>query len=305
MLVDELMDESDSVELVLGGEPRPEALSAGASERRAQASYDVLIDQRTFPSIDDHRVKGQPVLPVALVIELFGRAIEATRPDLVFTSIDDLKVLRGVPLEHYEDGGDRLGVRVAQLSNGDGVVFRLELVDREGNVRYSAKGMAERHAPQRSSLPPRPEGLERFEGTVYDGVALFHGDAFQVITDSPEVGEAGLEAILEGAASRGWSGDAWVTDPALVDGGLQLALLWTCHALGGAALPTSFKRFRRFARGLARGEVKAILTGTEHQDNRSVSDVVLIDAKGKPVAELLGVEMHVLPGSRTTTTVRA
>ncbi len=125
-----------------------------------------------------------------------------------------------------------------------------------------------------------------------------------MITDAPEVGEAGLEAILEGGESRGWTGDAWVTDPALVDGGLQLALLWTCHELGGAALPTSFGASAASRAGSRGGEVKAILTGSERHESRGVSDVVLIDAKGKPVAEILGVEMHVLPGSRAGTSVR-
>jgi len=305
MLVDELMDDSGSVELVLGGEPRPEALSTDGSGKPKEAHFDVLMGRRTFPTVDDHRVKGEPVLPVALVIELFARAIESTRPDLVFTTIEDLKVLRGVVLEHYEGRGDRLSVGITQVSNGDGVVFRLELADANGHKRYTATGTAERHAATRSSLPPRPEGLARFDGTVYDGVALFHGDAFQVIVGAPEVGEAGLEAMLTGAATRGWPAAGWATDPALVDGGLQLALLWTCHSVGGAALPTSLKSYRRFGRGLARGQVKAILTGTEHHENRSVSDLVLIDEDGMPVAELLGVEMHVLPGSRQVPSVRA
>jgi hypothetical protein len=267
--------------------------------------YDLLIDHRTFPTIDDHRVKGRVVLPVAMVLEFFARAIEAARPDLVFTGVEELKVLRGVVLEHYEDGGDRLAVCISQISNGDGVLFRLELLDADGRVRYSAKGTAEHQALVRSSLPPRPEGLSRFEGTVYDGVALFHGESFQVIVGAPNVGDAGVEAILTGAASRGWDTEGWATDPALIDGGIQLALLWTCHDGGGAALPTAVASYRRFTRGLARGEVKAILTGTEHHESRSVSNIVLIDASGVPVAELRGVEMHVLPGSRPTESVRA
>ena len=100
---------------------------------------------------------------------------------------------------------------------------------------------------------------------------------------------------------RGWASGAWQTDPALVDGGLQLALLWTCHREGGAALPTSVKSFRRFARGLAVGDVRAVLAKVEHHGERSLSDLVLVDASGAALAELRGVEVHVLPGSRTPT----
>jgi len=306
ILVDELTDTSDSLELVLGGEPRPEALSAPDAGRSAPATLDVLIDRQAFPAIDDHRVKGQPVLPVALVLELFARAVEATRPDLVFSTIEELKVLRGVALEHFADEGDRFTIRITRVSNGDGATLRLELLDADGRPRYSANGIAERSAPTPTSIPPRPGALARFEGTVYDGGALFHGDAFQVIVDAPHIGETGLEAMLEGAASRGWAAGDWATDPALVDGGLQLALLWTCNAEGAAAaLPTSVKSYRRFVRGLVAGPLKAILTVTDRNADRSISDVVLIDASGHPVAELLGVETHVLPGSRTSSSVRA
>ena len=297
LLVDELGDESGSVELVLGGEPKPEALSAGEGSVRQPARYDVVLDRAGFPAIDDHRVKGTPVLPVALVLELFARAVEATRPDLVFTECQDLRVLRGVTLGDYEGAGERLSVAVQQISNGDGVVFQLELLDAEGKRRYAAKGVAKPAALAAPRAPEAPTGLRTFEGEVYDGVALFHGDAFKVIVGAPAIGEAGLDAKLQGADARGWPAGHWETDPALIDGGLQLALLWTCRE-GGAALPTSFERFRRFSPGLVKGEVRAILAGRESKADRSVSDLVFVDEQGTPLAELTGVEMHVLPGSR-------
>src|SRR5690606_856481 len=123
MLVDELADTSGSVELVLGGEPKPDALAptAGAKDRR----FEVLVDRASFPMIDAHRVKGQAVLPAALALELFARAAQATRPELVLTSCEELRVLKGVVLEGYEGAGDRLGVDVKQISNGDGVRLAL------------------------------------------------------------------------------------------------------------------------------------------------------------------------------------
>ena len=297
LLTGELADTSDSVELVLGGEPKPEALSSGGDSVRRGGSFDVIIDRAGFPAIDDHRVKGQPVLPVALVLELFARAVEATRPDLIFTECEDLKVLRGVALDDYEGAGDRLTVSTKQISNGDGVVFQLELLDAEGKRRYAARGIAKPNPATAPSVPAPPGGLSAFEGEVYDGVALFHGDAFKVIVGAPSIGEGGLDATLEGAGARGWPAGNWETDPALVDGGLQLALLWTCRE-GGAALPTSLARFRRFSPGLAKGSVRAILAGRESKGDRSVSDLVFVDESGTTVAALEGVEMHVLPGSR-------
>jgi hypothetical protein len=301
MLVDELADTSDSVALVLGGEPRAEALASDGRPRH-EHRFEVLIDPAGFPAIDAHRVKGAPVLPVALVLELFARAIEACRPDLLFTGCEDVRVLRGVELSRYDAGGEPFVVHVKQLDNGDGATFALELLDEAGRARYRAAGAAAR-APRTPPEPlPRPDGLSPFEGPVYDGVALFHGEAFQVIAGAPALGEAGLEAELMGARERGWAADGWRTDPAMVDGALQLALLWTIHD-GGAALPTAVGAFRRFVPGLVDGPVTVRLRGIERTSSRSRSDLVLLDAAGTPVAELTGVEMHVLPGSRSAARV--
>ena len=65
------------------------------------------------------------------------------------------------------------------------------------------------------------------------------------------------------------------------------------------------KSFRRFSRGFVASDVRAILVGRERTADRSISDLVLVDASGAAVAELRGVEMHVLPGSRRSPSVRA
>ena len=305
MLVDELSDSSGSLQLVLGGEPRPEALASAPGGAVGERHYDVLIHESTFPSIADHRIKGKPVLPVALVIELFARAVSSARPDLVFTACEDVEVLKGVMLQDYEGRGDRLRVRVSPLSNGDGVVLRLRLLDASGRVRYSARGSSQRKPLAAAKPLSPPEGLGGFVGPVYDGELLFHGPRFRVIEGAPKIGPDGLEATLHSAQSLGWPAGAWVTDPALVDGGLQLALLWTCHGEGGTALPTAVKRFVRFSVGLVSGPVRAVLVGASRTATKNVCDVMLTDAQGNPVAALYGVQTFVLPGSRPVASARA
>ena len=298
MLVDELSDGSGNVELVLGGEPKPEALledGTSAGER-----FEVHVSQATYPVIDHHRVQGTPVVPVALVLEWFARGVGAARPDLVLHTIEHLKVLSGIKLEHFEGGGEDFTVVVRRLSNGDGATFGLELLDSAGRRRYSARARAERVAHAASTRPTAPANLAALKGPVYDGVALFHGPQFQVIRGLPDVGDAGLMANLVGASEVGWPQASWQTDPALVDGGLQLALLWTAHTLGGASLPTALGKLEVFQRGLPVGELRATLTGHEARGEKTVCDVSFVDAAGTKVAKLGGVEMHVIPGSRST-----
>jgi len=294
MLVDELSDGSGNIELVLGGEPKPEALLEGGEA--AGERFEVHISQATYPVIDHHRVQGTPVVPVALVLEWFARGVGAARPDLVLHSIEDVRVLSGIKLEHFDKGGENFTVVVRRLSNGDGATFGLELLDASGRRRYSATATAERVAPELRRAPAEPADLASFEGAVYDGETLFHGPRFQVIRGLPDVGDAGMLATVVGASEAGWPEAGWHTDPALVDAGLQLALLWTQHKLGGASLPTSVGKLEVFRSGLPSGELRAILTGHKASGGKTLCDVSFVDSEGTKFAKLGGVESHLIPG---------
>ena len=92
------------------------------------------------------------------------------------------------------------------------------------------------------------------------------------------------------ARRAGGRRDGWRTDPALLDGGLQLALVWARHVLGGASLPMAVRELRSYREGLAEGPVRCVVSARETREVRAVCDVVFTDASGAVVAELLGVE---------------
>jgi hypothetical protein len=143
---------------------------------------------------------------------------------------------------------------------------------------------------------PSLRKLETWPRPVYGGV-LFHGREFQAIRELEGVSSEGGAAKLVGAHTLGWAG-AFETDPALLDGGLQLALLWTQHTLGGASLPTSVQGVHVYTPGLARGDLRCILTAREAHADRGLCDLVFVDDRGAAVAEMRGVQTHVLPGTR-------
>ena len=87
-----------------------------------------------------------------------------------------------------------------------------------------------------------------------------------------------------------------MTDPAVIDGALQLALLWSQHVLGGPSLPTSISLVRFL--GQPRSEaLRATLVGLSVTRSKVRSNVVITDAAGDVVALLEGVETHTLPQS--------
>jgi hypothetical protein len=134
--------------------------------------------------------------------------------------------------------------------------------------------------------------LDPWSGAVYDGHLLFHGRDFQVIRSLDGVSKEGIAATVTGTP---WKGD-WATDPAAMDGGLQLALLWTRHVLGGASLPMAVGSYHRYGVQPAPGPLHAVLRGQVMGREKALSDVVFTDSQGNVVAELRGVQTILRPG---------
>jgi hypothetical protein len=85
-----------------------------------------------------------------------------------------------------------------------------------------------------------------------------------------------------------------------MDGGLQLALLWSQHVLGGAVLPMAMGEYRSYRDGLSDGPLQGVVYGRKVQDARTVCDIAFSDASGRMVAELIGVETVLRPGETNT-----
>jgi len=309
MLVDEVAGSAPGqVELVLGCEPRPEALAAEVDEASAgrSLSLSVVVGAQTHPYLADHAIKGTPVVPVAMVIEWFSRAAAAFGPELVLAQLSELKVLRGISLRNFAFGREYFVVHARQLTNGSGATVELQLADQQGGIYYrcTAVLVPERGAPRSHGIDEQALALESWgDAEVYDGELLFHGPAFQSIQNIEGISERGIVAELHGVRQSSWTVDPAITgnagfrtDPLAFDGGLQLALLWCKHVLGGASLPTGIEAIRTWANAKANEPIRCTLTGRSASGSKSVSDLVFHSASGELLAEFVGVETHLLPG---------
>jgi malonyl CoA-acyl carrier protein transacylase len=291
MMRDELRASGDN-EVVIGGmlgghgQSDPTALKIEA---------DVLVDRNVCSFLDGHRVRGTVVVPVALVLEWFGRAAQACRPDLILAACKDVQVLRGIRLPHFDEGtAERFTLRARQLANGRESTIAVELFGADGTRHYAAIcEMRERHPVPERNLAPAPN-LAPWTGTIYDGEVLFHGPSFQVIRTVDGIADGGLDATMEGVNGRTWVG-SWQLDPALLDGGLQAAVLWARRKLNAASLPTSIGSLHVYRPGPIPSQVRCVLVGREHSNDRALSDAAFVAPDGTVVAELRGIEVHALP----------
>jgi acyl transferase domain-containing protein len=264
-------------------------LTAGDPDRvwRANAARDRptehWISAASHPYLVDHVVAEQPVLPMALAIEWFARALRHQNP----IALRDIAVLRKVELAGFADGTGHL-LRIRTNSAGT-----LELISDDADTLHYRAEPGEVGAEVHGAALRTPLGTADplSDQLIYDGHVLFHGPAFQAITSIETLSPAGADATVVGISELGWSGTGWVTDPAAVDGGLQVAVRWAAPLLGGASLPMKIGGYRGCRRGAFDGPVRCRVRAREVNGYQAGCDIGFFDADDAVRAELLDVTL--------------
>ncbi|MHB8835940.1 MAG: SDR family NAD(P)-dependent oxidoreductase [Candidatus Methylomirabilia bacterium] len=271
-----------------------EAVSAAVAGESQWRDLEVLVTAASHPFLIDHAIDNVPVLPVVMALEWFVRAARAARPGQELTVCRDVRVMKGARLCRYSNGGDPFTVVCREDGGGR---LELELRGADGTLHYTAAAELAGTLPD-GAAPCAPAGLQRFPRATY-GDELFHGPQFQVIRTVEGVSREGAVALLDGARACSWRG-SWATDAAVLDGGLQLALLWSAHVIGGHSLPTSVGAYHAYRGRWDAGELRCSLRGTVLGADRVVCDISFVTPGGDLVAELRRVELHRRPGLHAT-----
>jgi acyl transferase domain-containing protein/NADP-dependent 3-hydroxy acid dehydrogenase YdfG len=244
------------------------AAGQGVLAARPRVAAEVTVTARTHDYLADHAPAGTPVLPLALAAEwLMAAAGE--------TNLVDLRVLSRVDLPN-------LAVGHRFTIEGDQGELRLTSADR---VHYRAR-VAASGAPGTWPVLNGPS-----VDNIYDNPVLFHGPRCQALQRIDALSEKGADARVAGVLHMGWPGGPWWTDPAAVDGALQAAVFWACHATGHATLPMGVDLLRVHRTGPAPGALRCLVRSGTVADGRTRCDIVLLDEDGRPRAELLGVSL--------------
>ncbi|WP_329222657.1 SDR family NAD(P)-dependent oxidoreductase [Streptomyces sp. NBC_01485] len=301
------------VTLVAGN--RPDVLGSARSE----ALGTVRIAADTHPFLADHSVAGDaPLLPMALALEWFATAVRGQAPDGGPVVLRDVEVVYGVRLPDFHGTGHEVTVHATRGAAAP-TALRLTL-ESYASTRYravvdTAFGTWAGSGPDGGPTPVGETGPARTDGTrdwslpagghprahVYGDGVLFHGPAFHSLEEVSAVGADGAEARVRGVRALGWaSARGWHTDPAAVDAGLQLALLWAEEALGAAFLPMGVSEVRVHAHGPLDRTARCVLLARETDPLRPVCDLALLDGDGAPLVELFGVSLVRRPDQAAT-----
>ena len=106
--------------------------------------------------------------------------------------------------------------------------------------------------------------------------------------------ESGIAGRLRGTSAVSWSGGPFLTDPARLDGALQLAVLWTKKMLEGASLPTRIGALALYSDLDSTETLNARVSGETRGRDKVVTSIALW-RDDELVAELTDVETILLP----------
>ncbi|TDR42093.1 polyketide-type polyunsaturated fatty acid synthase PfaA [Tahibacter aquaticus] len=294
MFADEMRDSRTAdIELVLGGEPRGEALLMDGAQERVQG-VELIVSRASHAFLEGHAVKGTPVVPVVLVAEWLARAARSFRPGLALASLHELKVLKGIRLGGFDNGGDRCRIEATPLPSARGAQLLMTVRDARGVLNYSARAELLPEPPKARRETPGLS-LDTWSGESIYPELLFHRKQFELIDEVHGISDEGIGATVRGVDAAGWDSEPWSLDVAALDGGLQIAALHGRRMLGGQTLPTAIAELRHFGAEPITGPVTATAYLRKVGTSDTTTDIVLTDKNGKRYAEMLGVQNHALP----------
>ena len=302
---------ASAAEVVIGGyavtplaadarlEPLPLLRHAGREASQADA---VRFTRRLDPAIDfylnDHRLDGKPVLPLAFATELMAQAAQAAFADLRVVAVRNLQLFKGIVVDPAPMPLV-VAVRSAVHSNDDGLTEVDVNITTPGiapSMRYrSVVQMASRALeapafdPPAWPLAPLSKSLEQAYGEW-----TFHGPLFQRITDIAGIGsDSMLGTIYSPTAAPVLAGvgrPEWIIDPFVFDAALQLLLMWSRAQNDKTALPSRFQSFTRYGSLSDQPLTAYVAVESLAGGHALVSTVHFVDAAGRVVAVLEGME---------------
>ena len=278
---------ADEVEVVIGAG----RLDLAADPTLPTHRVGIAVSAERYPFLLDHVVKGRVVVPVALVTEWLLQGAALARPDLAPRALRDVQVMKAVFV--HENSADVTLLELTTRTIADGAV-EIRIADPvSGKVHYGA--VADYGRGGTAPLKPAGKngsGWREFSfdpAGAYDG-RLFHGREFQVIRALGGWSSEGATLTLDNRPLGQPGATPWKIGPALFDGALQAAVLWSLEAHGKSSLPLRIAEVALTRPARAYEAVSCRLSGREQPGIGAVTDIDCVDAKGAPIFSLRGVE---------------
>ncbi len=237
--------------------------------------------------LEDHKLDGIPVLPMAMAVELMFECAQLAKPNKQVKSLSSFDIPSGVIFDIDEK---KFAVQVKENQDDTASL----IIESDGKMkRLHHRGLAEYkdfELPEDILYTYSPDTILNCEKTVpsIDTVYskyLFHGPLFQGIKEIDCISLTGIAGKVRGSnpaqALLHPQKDRWIMDPVLFDCSMQLGGVWGRHYADILCLPTGFKRMT-LLRPCPRMDAYAHLVPRGgFEKSEIVCDLAIYDTDGK------------------------
>jgi malonyl CoA-acyl carrier protein transacylase len=260
-------------------------------ESKKIAPIAIRVHKSQHQLITSHEIQDQPVVPLAMVSEWCLRIATAFYPKAYIAEVSGLKVLKGIQLKTFAGIGDWLDV-VCEEIGADHLNMMVKNPDGTPYYQMSisltkTEAASEPYVQEEKSLPPWKLATDR----IYKDL-LFHGKDLQVVKKLLGSSDTDCMGLLQMPDEFDLS--SWRV--AMVDGGLQLALLWERHRSGLPSLPTGFGNLHWHTSDKTDEPITCELVLQSATKLAATWSMVFANAKQEIIATMDDVIIHVLPG---------
>ncbi len=281
---------------LLAGIVRDTADKGGTRLRRS-----LTLD--SVPWLEDHRIGGAPVLPMAFAAEFAAEAAAEIWPDWQVNGLSDLRVLSGIRLEDDAELNLELIGYGSEHADAEGFNARVEIRSAAKMPRMHYRASVQMCRP--GALPQPADQIELAEDILAHRAApstltayaayrdiLSHGPEFQLVKAIEGLDAAGVTSEVRASLPCSLAASNWLVDPGLLDAAAQLAWVWAASNRGEASLPNSLGRATRLGMDSGSGEdLRMVLRlRPETTAPQVLMDVAISDAEGRPLWLLEGLE---------------
>jgi hypothetical protein len=263
-------------------------------------AFERNIDIIHYPILKSHVIDGRPVVPMALMTEWFAHSALHENPDLVLNGLDDIRILKGIRLEH-----DKQLIRIfASKAIKTGEFYEVQVELRDGKNAGKEVIHSRAKAILSDRLTPAPEfkltnrivanAYKREVEEIYDKI-LFHGLQLRGIRNIVSCSSQGMVAHISPAPSpREWMSapmrNQWISDPLVLDCAFQMATLWCYEENGVVSLPSYGASYRQYCQQFPSDSIIVVLEVTEVTNRKMQGNFTFLDANQKVVASFEGYE---------------
>ncbi len=261
-------------------------VAAPALPRLRAQRLDWDVSAENLPMLTDHQVRGQVVVPVVVVLDAMLRGARGLVADEC-TVVRDFQVLSGVTFAAFEQQALTLDF------DPTGSSYTVTVRDPESRPRYRAVLETESDSSPATVVPDLAGSSWPMSVAEAYAVQLFHGPQLAAIEQLDVFGNAGGTGVLKGTAELGWPAGDWAFDPAVLDGGLQMGILWASANGRPLVLPLRIGRVDLHRPANGGGVLRCRIAARPISDKRVDFDMAFETMAGERVAELAGVEFYV------------